>query len=336
MARHAKRTPAGNEAEARGDGRPKRKNDVLSTLLIIAGIALLVVAAVIYYNNNKNYETIDEINEEVAEYAKLTDDAEQPPVVDWAGLREMNPDIVGWLQVPGTVVNYPVYQSGNNDYYLNHAPDHSYSIGGSVFLDFEDKAPGMEDSQTIVYGHHMRNGSQFKQIADMDKQELFDGVKLVWYCVEKDGQQVNYDLAPVFVYYTNEGDTEVRQFTFENDGKYREYLNMYFEKAVTKREDAEEILKQVEHIFTLSTCNYIDGQGRTLLVCAPRSEIPGTPQYEAAAPIREQKRREAEEAAARAKAEEEERLKAEQQQQAAEGEEQPYEEEVIVEEYVEE
>ena len=346
MAKHFKETSAsvetvaerphkGKEFEPVPDKKPKRKHDVLSTILILAGIVLLAAAAVMFLNNKRNYDNIDEINDEVAEYAKLTDDAETPPAVDWAGLREMNPDIVGWLQIPNTVVNYPVYQSGDNDFYLHHAPDRSYSIGGAVFLDAECTKPGMEDPQTIVYGHHMRNGSQFKQVADMDKQEMFDGVNLVWYCVEKDGQQVNYDLAPVFLYYTNEGDTDVRQFTFENDAKYREYIKMYFDKAVTKRPDAEEILKQVEHIFTLSTCNYIDGQGRTLLVCVPRAEIPGTPQYDAAAPIREQKRREAEEAAR--KAAEEEKKRAEEEKKRAEEEAaQPQEEVVIEEEVIEE
>ena len=104
-----------------------------------------------------------------------------------AALKAMNPDVVGWLQVPGTVVNYPVFQTDNNEYYLDHAPDRSDSIGGSVFLDYENSAPGMVDAQTIVYGHHMRNGSQFKQIADMDDQSLFDVVKTVWYVTEKNG-----------------------------------------------------------------------------------------------------------------------------------------------------
>jgi sortase B len=224
------------------------------------------------------YQKIDEENERVAEYVKLTDDGEQPPTVDWEALKAMNSDVVGWLQVPGTVVNYPVFQSGDNDYYLSHAPDKSESIGGSVFLDAENTKPGMVDTQSIVYGHHMRNGSQFKQIADMENQELFDGVKTVWYVTESQP----YELAPLFVYYTNEEDTDVRQFSFDKDADFRAYLKKYLGEARAKRSDIDQVLGSVRHIFTLSTCNYYDGLGRTLLVCAPKSEIPGTPEYQAA------------------------------------------------------
>ena len=289
-----KKAEEGNSEAAGKKGLPP---NLVSNILIGAGVILLIVAAIIFGRNQLNYKQIDDINNSVAEYAKLTDDGEQPPKIDWAGLKAMNPDIVGWIQVPHTVINYPVYQSGDNDYYLHHAPDGSSSIGGSVFLDYENTAPGMVDAQTIVYGHHMRNGSQFKHIADMDKQEMFDGVNLIWYCTENS----NYDLAPLFLYYTNEGDTEVRQFTFANNKEFHDYLNMYYGKVVTKRPDAEAIIAQVDHVFTLSTCNYYDGEGRTLLVCVPRNEIPGTPQYEAAAPARAQKKAE-EEAAAKAAA----------------------------------
>ena len=298
----------------------KKKSNTLSNILIVVGIALLLVAGGIYASNMMNYQKIDEENERVAEYAKLSGDENVPPEVDWEALKAINPDVVGWLQVPGTVVNYPVYQTGDNEYYLNHAPDRSESIGGAVFMDWECKAPGMVDAQTIVYGHHMRNGSQFKQIADMDDQTLFDGVKTVWYVTEQQGA---FDLAPVFLYYTSEDDTEVRQFTFESDESFRQYLNTYFAKAVTKRADAEQILAQASHLFTLSTCNYYDGYGRTLLVCVPKSEVPGTPQYEAMAPAREQ--------AAREQAEREQAA----QEQAAQGQ-AAQEQEVVYEEYYEE
>lgn len=258
--------------------KPKtaKRSNIVSNVLIVVGVLLLVVAGLIYFNNQRNYNKIDETNERIAEYARLSDDGNEPPVVDWATLKAMNPDIVAWLQIPGTIVNYPVLIGPDNDYYLEHAPDGSDSIGGSVFLDFECQAPGLVDQQTIVYGHHMRNGSQFKPIADMDSQELFNGVGRVWYVTE----QGTYDLAPLFLFYTTPEDTDVREFAFANDDDFHAYLGRYFAQAVTKRPDAEQILASAHHVLTLSTCNYYDDQGRTLLVCVPRYEIPGTPEYD--------------------------------------------------------
>ena len=258
------------------DDSHRHRGNIISNVLIVVGVVLLIVAGVIFFNNQRNYEKIDEENELVAEYAKLSDDGQEPPAVDWESLKAINPDIVGWLQVPGTIINYPVYQAADNSYYLEHAPDRSESIGGSVFLDFESIAPGMVDEQTIIYGHHMRNGSQFKPIADMDNQELFDGVNRIWYVTE----QGVWDLAPLFLFYTTETDTNVRQFSFESPEAFHNYLNTYFTGAATKRADAEQIINQCSHVVTLSTCNYYDGLGRSLLVCVLRYEIPGTPEYE--------------------------------------------------------
>ena len=259
-------------------GKRESKNNMTSNILIIVGVLLLIIAGVIFAINTMNYRKIDDENKRVAEYAKLTDDGEQPPVVDWAALKAMNPDVVGWLQIPGTIVNYPVFKSDDNDFYLHHAPDRSESIGGAVFMDYENTSPGMVDPQTIVYGHHMRNGSQFKPVADMDNQELFDGVKTVWYVTEGGA----FKLAPLFLYYVNENDTEVRQFQFQSPDAFHAYLNKYLGEAKTRRPDVETAVNAVGHVLTLSTCNYYDGYGRTLLVCAPKSEIPGMPEYQPA------------------------------------------------------
>jgi len=257
----------GGAADKRKSNR--RRNSIISTLLIVVGVGLLIAAGGIYGYNTYRYHKIDESNERVAEYVKLSDDDDTPPEVDWAALKAMNQDVVGWLQVPGTIVNYPVLHTDNNEYYLDHAPDRSNSIGGSVFMDFENTPPGMVDAQTIIYGHHMRNGSQFKQIADMDDQKLFDGIKTVWYVTENGV----YNLEPLFLYYLNENDTEVRQFTFDDSNALHDYLRSYLKVAVTKRADADAAIDKLSHVLTLSTCNYYDGYGRTLLVCGLKSEV---------------------------------------------------------------
>lgn len=247
----------------------KKGRNLLSNLLVVVGIALLAAAGYAYWQSRSAYQQIDETNARMAEYVRLSDDSDVPPEVDWDALKAMNPDVVGWLQVPGTIVNYPVFQTTDNDFYLHHAPDRSESIGGSVFMDCENTAPGMIDSQTIVYGHHMRNGSQFKQIADMDDQTLFDGVRRVWYVTEENA----YRMSPLFLYYTSEDDWDVRYFTFASDAEWRSYLRSYLGQAVTKRADADAAVNAVSRVLTLSTCNYYDGYGRTLLVCALADEL---------------------------------------------------------------
>lgn len=77
------------------------------------------------------------------------------PSVDFETLRENGPDIIGWLSLPDTVLNYPVTQTDNNEYYLNHLYDGTYNKVGCLFADYENRAD-FSDRNTIIYGHNMR------------------------------------------------------------------------------------------------------------------------------------------------------------------------------------
>lgn len=252
-----------------GQGKKRRSaSRIVSNILIVVGVALIVVAGAIWGKSQWQYHEQDVETEKLASYVKLDDDSDSAPEVDWDGLKAINPEVVGWLEIPGTVINYPVYQHADNDYYLSHTADGSASIGGQVFMDSEGTAPGMVDPVTIIYGHHLRNGAMFKQVADMDHQNLFDQVETVWYETE----DASYELEPLFLYYTTPDDTSVRIFQFATDTDYRKYLQQKLDSAVTRRSDADLIVKGCQHVLTLSTCNYYDGYGRTELVCVPKAE----------------------------------------------------------------
>lgn len=253
--------------------KPKKKRHIISNLLLLIGIGLLIAAGVLWWQAQSRYNEIDEMNEKLATYAVIADDEQgqisNPPVVDWEALRAVNPDVVAWIQIPGTVINYPVYQADDNDYYLNRDAEGNYGIGGQIFLDYQNSAPGMIDRQTIIYGHHMKNGAMFKQVADMDNQQYFDSINTVWYVTEQD----NFELMPLFVYHTDPNDTNVRIFSFSDAETFHSYLSdLMAAKGVAVHPEAERIISGTDHILTLSTCNYIEGSGRTMLVCVEKAE----------------------------------------------------------------
>ena len=247
---------------------------VLTNILFIVGIALLVVAGGMWVKSQIDYQTQDREIEKLQAYAVVDDEGTIAPQVNWASLKALNDDVVGWIEIPGTIVNYPVYQGETNDTYLHSDVNGNYSLGGLVFLDYENTAPGMIDTQTIIYGHHLRNGAMFKPIADMDKQEMFNSVKTVWYVTEDS----TWELEPLCVYYTDEDDQNVRVFNFTSDEERRAYLSDIVSKAVAKSGDAEDVCLGVKHVFTLVTCNYIEEGtlGRTVLVCVPKDEAEAT------------------------------------------------------------
>ena len=260
--------------------RGRRVLRVLTNILFIIGIALLAVAGGMWIKSQLDYREQDREIEKLQAYAVIDDEGTIAPEVDWASLKAVNGDVVGWIQIPGTIVNYPVYQGETNDTYLHSDVNGNYSLGGLVFLDYENTAPGMIDAQTLIYGHHLRNGAMFKPIADMDKQEMFDSVKTMWYVTEDE----SYELEPLCVYYADEDDSTVRTFNFGSDEERRAYFSSLVAKAVAKSADAEDVCMGVEHALTLVTCNYInEGElGRTVLVCVPKSEAQATREWFAA------------------------------------------------------
>ena len=157
-----------NSDDRRSAAKSKKRNarHLASNILIVLGIVLLLVAGGMWGFAQYRYHVQEKVNAEAQQYVTISDgteteDPNKPPVVDWAGLKAINDDVVGWIYVPGTVVNYPVYQGVDNDQYLRHTARGDWSIGGQVFLDFQNTAPGLVEQQTIIYGHHLEDGTMY-------------------------------------------------------------------------------------------------------------------------------------------------------------------------------
>ncbi len=99
----------------------------------------------------------------------------EPPYVspiDFEELARINPDIVAWIQIPGTNIDYPVVQGDDNDAYLHRDFEGEESAAGTIFLDFESQSD-MRGYNNIMYGHHMRNGSMFRDIVYYKDEDYF-------------------------------------------------------------------------------------------------------------------------------------------------------------------
>jgi sortase B len=261
-------TGRGKDEKDRGKKAGKKKGNLLSNILIVVGVVLLLVAGGMWGFAQWRYHQQDVQNKKLAAYATIPDDGKKAPTVDWEGLKAINPDVVGWIQVPGTVINYPVYQGADNDRYLRHTAEGEYSVGGQIFLDYENTKPGMVDHQSILYGHHLKDGSMFYPLFLLKDQETFDATDTIWYVTE----QNDYELEPLFVYFTDPEDMDVRTFKFSSDADFHKYLTDRLGRAVSRRTDADRIIAGVKHVLTMSTCNYYEGYGRSILVSVPKDE----------------------------------------------------------------
>ena len=99
-------------------------------------------------------------------------DAER--VIDFAALKAKNPDVVGWIYVPGTVVNYPIlHREADNEYYLRRDIDGREGSYDGVFLDGDDTTD-FSKLQNLIYGHHMKNGTMFTPLISFKRKSFFE------------------------------------------------------------------------------------------------------------------------------------------------------------------
>ena len=98
---------------------------------------------------------------------------ENLPEINFRALQEVNPDVIGWIYRPDTTINYPVVQGDDNAYYLKHLADGTENRNGCPFLDVQNR-PDFTDDNSIIYGHHMQNGTMSAGISWYEDQSYYD------------------------------------------------------------------------------------------------------------------------------------------------------------------
>lgn len=97
------------------------------------------------------------------------------PTVDFAGLREKNPDVVAWIQIPALEgLDYPVVMGEDNAYYVNRNWQKEESEEGAIFLDFRNQ-PDFSQPHNILYGHCMKDGTMFQPLGQWEKESFLRG-----------------------------------------------------------------------------------------------------------------------------------------------------------------
>lgn len=186
------------------------------------------------------------------------------PAVDWDYWRSVNPDVIGWITVPGTDVDYPVVMGPESepDYYLRHDVYGRWNMWGCPYLDASCAEGGLLHSRNaVVYGHHMRDGTMFAQLAGYsDAAWARDHAEVLVQTPEERA------VMRVFAADVVNAQKEQKVTEFADAGQYRAWL----EKTV---EDSRMVLDgdaRPERVVTLCTCSYhYWGNERTLAFCAP-------------------------------------------------------------------
>ena len=180
-------------------------------------------------------------------------------------LQEINTDIVGWIQIEGTNINYPVLQGEDNEYYLNHNYKKQKTEKGSIFLD-KSYNWDIESNNLIIYGHNLVNGQMFKDLLKYSKEEFFEQHKTIRFTTAEADKE--YEIISVFkskVYNKTEKNV-FRYYDFINSKSEKEYNNFVKKAKEASLYDTENTAEYGDNLITLITCAYHIDDGRFVVI----------------------------------------------------------------------
>ena len=180
----------------------------------------------------------------------------------YADVYAQNSDLVGWVSIPGTRIDYPVMQTKDNpDFYLKHAFDKSYSSYGVPYVQ-ENCDIGISDN-LVLYGHHMNNGSMFSDLCKYESEDFYQEHKIIHFdTLESFGE---YEVIAAFktVAYSQEGFKYYHFVRAESAEQFDEYISECKELALY---DTGVTAEYGDKLITLSTCEYSRANGRMVVV----------------------------------------------------------------------
>lgn len=226
---------------------------ILTLVLDLVTIGCIVAAGHLGLKIFERYQEDHRLN---SMYESIRKDTKKGKDINWEKLQKINPDIVAWIYVKKTNIDYPVVQGKTNQSYLHTNFKGQYTYGGCIFLDSKDKKDVSSNDNNVFYGHHMRNGSMFADLVKFREEKFAQKHEITLYTPDK-----IYHLK-AFSAYAKVADAST-PILFKSQQRKNAYLD-----KLKNRNNVSSIIKNFPQnsdipIFTFATCSYEGNDYRT-------------------------------------------------------------------------
>ena len=240
------------------------------TIVATASVVILVSLYFIvspYFKKNASdgykdaviVESPSEIPDEPPQ-TEITDEDRKPPSIstypkveipiDFQKLWETNTDVYAWLRIPGTNVDYPILQSEDNTYYLNHTWDRKEYKAGSIFTETHN-SKDFNDPNTVIYGHRMYAGDMFAKLQNFAEADFFDENRVFY--IYTPTKILTYEIVAAFPF----GEEHLLyEYNFYDEEDFNRFISDVFSIVDFRASFVENpnIEYAVDTLVTLSTC----------------------------------------------------------------------------------
>lgn len=244
----------------------KRKK--LFLILAICSLSLTVVGSGSYLFHRhvmlpaRQSKDIQQLQELISQPKVPDSEVAEPSENPLASLQKINPDICGWIRFENLLIDYPVVQTTDNDFYLTHDYKKKKSPYGAIFLDFRCN---WQSKNKSLHGHNMDDGSMFASLLQLTDYETYQKNKT--FTTLEDGKVCTWEIISVFRHNPDRDNFFYLQPDFNSEQEFMDFV------AEIKQRSLFEIPVSVgsgDELLTLSTCSYEQKNNRTVIAAKKR------------------------------------------------------------------
>ena len=238
-------------------------------------ILIIIFCSIYIYNFIKSRHEAEEesnlINTIIVNETDINDSSsnnlenENERILKVKKLKEMNEDIVGWLEIKGTEISYPVLLGTDNSYYMTHNYKKEKSKNGSIFLD-KDYDWNIKSNNLLMYGHNLNNGKMFEDLLKYKNKDYYEKHKIIRFTTDKEDSE--YEIMSAFksrLYYKTEKNV-FRYYQVINPKSKKQFNEYVKNSKIASLYDTGVKAKYGDELITLSTCSYHTEDGRFAVV----------------------------------------------------------------------
>jgi sortase B len=235
---------------------------VIDSVILCAVLILLAFGAFNLWDFERIYSQVSPSNFEIYKPTQDTQDGENLSFVE---LQTINPEVIAWLCIYGTHIDYPVTQGSDNIKYVNTNAKGQRSLSGALFLD-ASASPDFRDFSSVIYGHHMEKNAMFGEIGLFSDERYFEEHRYgTLYFGNKTHGLEFFAFLRVDAY-----DTEVFKTKITDIKDKEAYLDLLFKRALRT---SEANVTTADTLVLLSTCSTKTTNGRDVLVARLTPEV---------------------------------------------------------------
>ena len=239
---------------------PQTNLTILKACFLLVIIFCLSVFGYYFTTNYFHHKNDQELKYELDEYIinadtteiieKIEKETEKIVINDYiASLQTINKDVIGWIKVPGTTVDYPILHGKDNDYYLKHTIKNEYSLNGSIFMNYANTGD-FKDDNSIIFGHNMLGPKiMFTDLLNISNKKWLENKENHIVKIETLYETLEYE---IFSFYTINVTTDYMQTNYNDPLERYGFYNLLISRS---EYDFGINLDMNSKIITLSTCN---------------------------------------------------------------------------------